>query len=364
MDNYNGIWLYEELSNQVIFIFEKINSKIYKIYVNYPCISNTYFLPAWQRCQEDKIILKMKEKKDNKNTIEFYLIKDSINCVLKTFTDKHILLKKIQKEINNPMINYAFEKYEILYKFRLYKSKIDKNINFQYNKQNNERLIQLRNEFKLDNIIKGLDEEEASIKLMNWLNNKKRHSSNATIPDNRDGYSILKDVNKYTCCRGYAITLCDLLLSVGIIAKFITCLPFERDYNECHVITLAFIKKRKKWILLDATNNLYLYNSQNDLIDLSEFREAVIYGKYIYLNEDTNWNGKKVTLTEYVSYMSKNLIRFQTYLNIYAGCDISNNECIELVPDDYYNILFENNYVNINATITNPETFWKLPDRK
>ena len=66
-----------------------------------------------------------------------------------------------------------------------------------------------------------------------------------------------------------------------------------------------------------------------------EFRNALLCNGDFYLNQDTNWNGRRIGKTQYCDYMIKNLVRFDAVEAYYPGCDQYSTKRITLIPTNY-----------------------------
>lgn len=133
--------------------------------------------------------------------------------------------------------------------------------------------------------------------------------------DNQKEYP--KDVNaiglwKYTKevapafnCRLHSILTYELLMSVGIINRFVTCMPYDSDDNDCHVVNEVWLPELGKWVMLDTdSGGNYATDKSGELLSLLEMREHYISDRDIvfhpHFNEGTNQK------EGYYSYMAKN----------------------------------------------------------
>ena len=114
-------------------------------------------------------------------------------------------------------------------------------------------------------------------------------------------------------CRGLSTVLNECYLSMGFKSRFITCMPKDSIFDDCHVINSVYLPNDKKWIWIDPTNNAYVMNENGELLSIEEVRERIINDKPIILNPDANWNNKSsTTKQDYLyNYMAKNLYRLQ-----------------------------------------------------
>lgn len=53
-------------------------------------------------------------------------------------------------------------------------------------------------------------------------------------------------------CRLHSILLHELLLSEGIVNRFVTCLPADSLDSDCHVVNQIWLPEIQKWAMLDS----------------------------------------------------------------------------------------------------------------
>lgn len=344
--NYEGKWEMElsssisfNISEAVIYFYRR-NSKVYQIILACPQLGDIFFAPNWQRNLGSEIIFHMLWRDGD---IVFRLAK--VGNFLIGDIEQDGLLKQVKfhkcndtlPELGkNTLILQSIWRYELLQKYKNYSNGINngKSISFRYELKNNSLSVSLREKYKLDNLV-STDEFITMINMMKWVNSVLRHDGTQDFLGLREAASILETHPGKASCRGLAIVLCESLLAVGIKSRFVACWPAEQPFEECHVVCSAYYTKLNKWILLDPTNNLYLINAQGIPMGLMEFREALIYNRPFFINEDTNWNGKKVKKDQFADYMCKNLIRFDCMKEYFPGCDQFSKQRVTLIPVGY-----------------------------
>ena len=176
-------------------------------------------------------------------------------------------------------------------------------------------------------------------------------------------------------CRGLATVLNECYLSLGFKSRFVTCMPKDSVFSDCHVINMVFLDEQKKWIWVDPTNDAYVMNEQGELINIEEVREKLINNKPLILNPDANWNNRSSTTKEnyLYQYMAKNLYRFSCPLvsEYDSETRLKGKEIVyvELLPldgfqqnpdkDEYFSNT--NNTKVITYKTNNPNIFGKVP---
>ena len=114
-------------------------------------------------------------------------------------------------------------------------------------------------------------------------------------------------------CRGLAITLNEIYLSLGFVSRYVTCLPRDTTDSDCHVIDVIFLSSLNKWVWMDPTFEAYVTDEKGGLLGPSEVRERLIRNERLLLNPDANWNREtSQTAQGYLrTYMAKNLYRLE-----------------------------------------------------
>ncbi len=246
---------------------------------------------------------------------------------------------------------------------------------FTYQSADHPKLKLLRKTYKLDAVAgKGTDVSRM-INLMRWVHNAARHDGGKGNPDTKNALymlSVCKKNGKTLNCRGLALLLNEVYLSMGIPSRIVTCLPKDPDDNDCHVINAVWSPSLRKWVWMDPTFMAYVMNEQNELLSIEEVRERLICGKPLILNPDANWNGNTIqTKQDYLeNYMTKNLYKLEcptsseynyetmekgkerTYVTLLGGT--SHQKPYTSVRRDGMNTIHK-------YATANPTTFWAAP---
>jgi hypothetical protein len=188
---------------------------------------------------------------------------------------------------------------------------------FTYQSQDSPDLVRTRKDLQLDSIAGNGSELSQIFNLMHWVHNLIRHDGSSTNPDNRNAIDIInlcKTERRGVNCRMMAIILNECYLSMGIRSRYITCMPRETDFDDCHVINMVFSTELDKWIWIDPTFDSYVMDEKGQLLGIQEVRERLINGLPLILNADANWNRTNLQTKEYYLdyYMAKNLYRLET----------------------------------------------------
>ena len=155
-------------------------------------------------------------------------------------------------------------------------------------------------------------------------------------------------------CRWHSILLSELLLSVGIKNRFVTCMPEDKNDNDCHVVNLVWLPKNKKWAMIDTDMMEYVTDENGVPISLEEMQNELNAGRELNIIMNTDAEGIK----NMQSYWAKNLHHFAnhtTYAFDLEGQYGTSTSYICLVPPNY-----DCPHKEIYDTITtNAASFWE-----
>ncbi|MCI9414723.1 MAG: transglutaminase domain-containing protein [Clostridiales bacterium] len=345
--DYEGFWraelplgLFMGLTTVSLYIYRR-NSKVYQIVLNFPEMGSLCFSPIWQRNTVDALIFHVRHAQGD---IQFRLLPsvDEGTAPLQVEYDRIKACVCCTKISAPPPLDpdkvllESVWRYEILRRYAVYAvpARLPYSIEWSYEIKSNPLSEKLISAYDLYHLSTGNDFNTMRL-CLSWVNEHLRHDGTQTFLGIREANSILSTHTGKASCRGLAIVLCELLLALGIKSRFIACLPEEVPYDECHVVCVAYSDDLKKWILLDPTNNLYILDSGGTPLSLMEFRNALLCNDDFYLNQDTNWNGRRIGKTQYCDYMIKNLVRFDAVEAYYPGCDQYSTKRITLIPTNY-----------------------------
>lgn len=241
-----------------------------------------------------------------------------------------------------------------------------------YQDMNDPNLIKLRTEYKLDSIAGNGDEMSKILNLMYWLHNLVPHDGSSSNPNPYNALNIIKvcqEENRGVNCRMLATVLNECYLSMGIQSRFVTCMPKDSVFQDCHVINSVYSKDLDKWVWIDPSFAAYVKDENGNFLGLQEVRERLIDGRPLILNEDANWNNKSKQTKEFYLdyYMAKNLYRMECPVNSEFDTETraegKKRVYIELLPLDGFK-QSPQKIVNGNYThyiTNNPDLFWAAP---
>ncbi|MBW4362771.1 transglutaminase-like domain-containing protein [Flavobacterium taihuense] len=313
--------------------------------------------------------------------VTFITDKDSISIKIKKDTKFNFIVLLNDSIKANTQIKYKLPYLDKLKNAEKYNYSDNRFIpKFEYQSIDNPNLIKIRKDLKLDSIAGTGNEISKILNLLHWVHNIIRHdgsSNNPILKNAIDLIKVCKTENRGVNCRMMATILNECYLSIGIKSRYITCMPKETEFDDCHVINMVYSNDLKKWVWIDPTFDAYVMNEKGELLGLSEVRERLVNGKTLILNPEANWNRKNSqTKEEYLeTYMAKNLYRLQTPLvseydteTWKIGKEITYIELlpldgIEQTPQKKEETNTKTSVKFINYKTNNPNLFWTEPTK-
>ena len=236
---------------------------------------------------------------------------------------------------------------------------------FRYESKDSKCLSVVREYFKLDSVAGQGDELSKIINLLHFAHDNIRHDgSNRAIAelDAIDLYNYYKATGRGVNCRQLAISLCEMYLSMGIPARYVTCMPADSLDTECHVINTVWSEQLQKWLYIDPTMDAWVMDENGTMLSIAEVRERLVNGQPLVLCETANWNHESQQTKEYYleTYMAKNLYYFVCKkLNRFNPESIYRNnnpeDDVRLIPVGFVNGNWKCD------TTSDPDVFWAKP---
>ena len=109
-------------------------------------------------------------------------------------------------------------------------------------------------------------------------------------------------------CRLHSILAYELLTAAGIKARYITCLPYDRNDNDRHVVNEVWLPETGKWVMIDTDMKRYVTDKKGNLLSLAEIREHFINDKKVVVH--FNFDNPISKITYYHAYLAKNTYWF------------------------------------------------------
>lgn len=318
--------------------------------------------------------------KTSARQVTFYTNVDSIVLTLTPDKKYDFIILLNGKDTARTRVEWVPSKLDMLKKAEAYNYNDNRYIpKFTYQSQNDSGLIRVRKELKLDSIAGNGTELSQIFNLLHWVHNQVKHdggSKNPVLKNAVDLVKICKAENRGINCRMMATVLNECYLSMGIKSRFITCMPKETEFDDCHVINMVYSTDLNKWIWIDPTFDAYVMDDKGNLLGIQEVRERLIKGLPMVINADANWNRTSLQQKSYYLdyYMAKNLYRLETpALSEYntesrrKGKDVMYVELlpldgIEQAPQKKEETVGSTGSKIINYKTNNPNLFWAKPE--
>ena len=331
---------------------------------------------AWRIAPEEKLDVYTTSAK----RVTFYTDLESISFKINPKKHYDFIILLNGKDSARTQIKYVPSNLDILQGAQKYNYSDNRFIpKFTYQTSDNPNLQKIRQDLKLDSIAGEGKELSQIFNLLHWVHNLVRHdgsSNNPTLKNAIDLINVCKDETRGVNCRMLATILNECYLSVGIKSRYITCMPKETDFDDCHVINMVYSKELGKWIWIDPTFDAYVMDEKGNLLGIQEVREGLVNGQPLVLNADANWNREILqTKEDYLeNYMAKNLYRLQTPLISEYDTETwkSGKEVtyVELLPLDGIEQAPQKKEQTDNSTgvkfiyykTNNPNLFWSQPE--
>lgn len=184
---------------------------------------------------------------------------------------------------------------------------------FGYSDTDDSNLVRLREKYHLEQVAGSGSEISRIINLMKWVHATIHHDGSSTNPSPRNALHILQvcaDSSRGANCRMIATALNEVYLAVGLKSRHLTCMPEDKEDQDCHVIDMVWSDSLSKWVYMDPSFQAYFEDQNGVILSPQEVRKAFIKGDSLALNEDIDHNGEPHDPIQYKSYMAKNLFRF------------------------------------------------------
>lgn len=202
--------------------------------------------------------------------------------------------------------------------------------------------------------------DELVFSMLDFVCDNFRHDSNTGITGSHSLKGVVRSCEQHnmkTNCRGLSLILAELLRMNGVRARHVTCKPFEEPFSDCHVVVDCLMPSGAR-VMLDPTYRLYLTDDEGRSVSLRDLREGIIAGRSFHPNEGASYNGGGFDLDDYIEYMAKNLVRFNSNYRL-DNTDSVFSE-VELVPKGYSTV----GYPRTVRYTGDPDWFWGLMEER
>ena len=231
------------------------------------------------------------------------------------------------------------------------------------------RAAEIKEYFQLDTLYSANDDTwSKALAIGKFVAENIPHANQSEYPKHIDAIGLweyTKSVEPAFNCRLHSIMTFELLSSVGIKARYITCFPKDENDVDCHVVNEVWLPEMNKWVMLDTDmGGHYVTDASGRLLSLREMREHYIADKtMIFYPAFKDGNSHK---TYYYKYMAKNTYWFACWNNLGFYQEDYDNHPNQELRDKYYGLVpsgfntFDKKYHNHTTVAMNDaEQFWR-----
>jgi len=221
------------------------------------------------------------------------------------------------------------------------------------------KVPEILKKYEYDKYLEGVEPgtDEVAFQMLDFVCDHFKHIPNAKSCYGKLAFRIMQHerTHQETNCRGLSKLLTSLLLLNGIKARFVTCMPYEEPFNDCHVVVDCVLPSGKR-IMLDPTYRLYLMDKHGEYLSIEGLRKALLGDEEITHNTNAGYNGGTFDLKFYRDYMAKNLIRISSGVLSADGMEENDVRQVILVPKGYpvKSFTYTGNFVY------DDEAFWRI----
>ena len=189
---------------------------------------------------------------------------------------------------------------------------------------------------------------------------------NPDHPNAIDLWKYSREVKTGFNCRMHAILNYELMQAAGLTARFVTCLPEDREDQDCHVVNEVWLPEQSKWAFIDSDMGGNYFTDQNGApLNLLEIREKFVAGEHMLMHPEFKEATSKHDY--YYGYMAKNTYWFSCWetLNFFQedrqeteDKDSEVHRFIVIVPENFDPFYYSDSK---NIITTDPSRFWAPP---
>ncbi len=178
------------------------------------------------------------------------------------------------------------------------------------------RAREIMDYFKLDTLYSSdATTWEKAVAISNFIATNIPHDQPYNRPEHPnaiDLWKFSKEVNPGFNCRMHAILNYELMQAAGLIARYVTCLPQDKDDKDCHVVNEVWLPELGKWAFIDSDmGGHYCTDKAGTPLSLLEMREKFAAGEQMVMYPGFNKGTTKHDY--YYCYMAKNTYWFSCW---------------------------------------------------
>jgi len=225
--------------------------------------------------------------------------------------------------------------------------------------QDTARAREIREYFRLDTILRpDATTWEQSLALARFVARNIPHANQKVQPETRNATALWEyhqTVEEAFNCRLHAIMLHELLLASGITNRFVTCLPFDAEDRDCHVVNIVWLPERQKWAMIDSDMQAWAADPDGTPLSLAEMRERYLADRPMEMHQLL---GKEKNFDYYRAYWAKNLYWFECWERTGYDKEVAfEGRSIVLLPSGFAGF----NLNDDTVCTTDDNRFWAAP---
>ena len=182
--------------------------------------------------------------------------------------------------------------------------------------------------FRLDTVVQeGMSTWEKCLAIGRWVSSHIPHANQKARPAAKDAITLWEFIQHEEPafnCRYHSFFAMQLLRSVGVEARVLTCLPKDDNDPDCHVVNIVYLPEYQKWAMLDTDQSMYATDAEGTPLAPWEMRKYYAQDKTFTLWY--NYESPDQGMDYYRSYMAKNTYAFA------SPTSIADNENIYWMP--------------------------------
>ena len=234
--------------------------------------------------------------------------------------------------------------------------------------QDTVRAKEIRDYFQLDTLYAAdADTWTKALAIGRFVASNVPHDNQKKYPEHVNAIGLweyTKNVAPAFNCRLHSILTFELMLAAGLDARYVTCLPEDKDDSDCHVVNEVWLPELGKWAMIDTDMDGHYFSGKDGVpLSLKEIRDHYISGEEMILYPQFRIDGKKKK--DHLAYMAKNTYWFSCWANLsYYQEDnkLKDGEkglYINLVPSGFVPFRVDEGEI----VTTDAARFWAAPEK-
>ena len=206
------------------------------------------------------------------------------------------------------------------------------------------RSAEIRDYFQLDTLFAAnAPTWDKALAVARFVATNIPHNNQRIQPEQRNAIALweyTKNVEPAFNCRLHSIMLYELLSSIGLEARYITCLPMDSNDTDCHVVNHVWLPELGKWAMLDSDmGGNYATDENGTPLSLLEIRERYIGEKPVWYHPGFCSDGDRNPEAFHYGYMAKNVYWFSSWETLHYDQEpaggLDRGRYVHLVPTGF-----------------------------